>query len=1239
MKYKMPIIISVFFVTGIFLFINFAHSQNTDIVINEICPTGCASSGHQWIEVHNRGEMQVDLENWKFWEADTNHSLNIAVSSTQQDFLIEPGEHVLIVQNDLYFFEDNPDVTSTVFDSSWGTLNKSGELIGLKDSSGYLMEEFTYQAIDDFSLERKDVNELSTDESNWQEHPDAHTAGSRNYWAVDSGVYVENQAPIAVINASSSLIINEEVVFDASGSSDSDGNITSFQWTLDGVDVSTEIQFIHAFIATGTYNMFLLVADDDNTTSSDNLIVTVNNQEDLDDTTTSTPQTLIINEFVSNPISGENEWIEIYNFSTSSIDLNNWTLSDGVGIIASPTSTIGPSDFFVIELRSSKLNNGGDIIILKNINEEIIDQVSYGNWDDGDTSDNAPQTDDPNSVARIIDGQDTNNDKNDFAETSSSTKGFGNLIIAPISEVSAPSSGGGGGTIVIPSVTYNLGDIVISELVSDPTDNEEEFVEIYNTTLKTINLNNWWLEDGSETKTSLSGSISSKGFFVITKPKGNLNNAGDIVVLFSSDEKEIDKVTYGTWDDGNVNDNAPAPGDPLSLIRKVDGQDSNNDYYDFVLTSTVTKGLSNVISTVTEDGEVVEQMMGSIEIVINEILPNPEGSDGEDEFIELKNLGKETIDLKNWSLGDASSKKYKITQGSVKTGDMFLLQRSMTGIALNNTGGDEVKLYSPNGTLVDNIKYTGSVKEEESYARKDDKTWAWTIEPTPGKENVVAGKSASPIISIDVDTEVAVNEAILFDGSDTTDPEGEEMSFVWDFGDDVGDNGEVVEHAFGKEGVYTVKLIVVDSSGNEAEKKVIINVKSRFAFMGGYFEDDQVVKVEISEFIPNPEGSDTTEFVEIFNPTDEDVDLFDFKLDDEEGGSRAYTFPENTIVPAKSYVVFGRQDTKLALNNTSDSVRLLYPDGTILQEVRYDDVLEGASYVQDENEVWQWTSSVTPGEANIITSVVEKIKSRTVSRSKRLKPIINTTLENLRNEDVGDKVKVTGVVAVEPGVLASQYFYIVGSPGVQVYMYKKDFPNIKIGDRIEVTGEITESYGNTRVKLASRDDIKKIDHPGDPQPRVVEVAEVQEQLEGWLVEVHGEITEIKGSYMYIDDGTEEVKVYFKRGASINKQIYQVGDLVKVSGLVYQTKSGYQILPRSPEDIEKTGVAENMVVQMENTEGENKKEMAEKYLTATAGGLTSILFGLFAKARGNSAINFIKKLAGIGVAVIRRKPKI
>ena len=1240
MKYKVPVVVSIFFIVGIFLFINLVYTQNSDIVITEI--GAYESDNHEWIEIYNKGDDVVDIEGWKFLvEGESRHGINL--TSSTDSFFIEPDEYIIIAENDINFLEDYSDFTGRVFDSSWGGINEDGsKKIGLEDVDGVEIEYFNYPAAPNFSLERKDINEPASDESNWQEHPDGNTVGVRNYWAVDNNTFVENQAPVATISASPSVVINEVVVFDASGSSDSDGSITSYVWDFGDGNIGNGVSVNNIYTSTGTFSIVLIVTDDDSENSTTSFDITVNNEEVVPvETSTSTSQTLVINEFAADIVSGENEWIEIYNFSTTSIDLDGWTLSDGVGVIASPTGTVNPSSFFVIDLTSNKLNNLGDIIILKNIDEEVIDQVSYGNWDDGNTADNAPKADDPNSIARSIDGQDTDNDKNDWVETTMVTKGLPNVIVASVEDDTSSTSGGGGGNgiITIPTATYNLGDVLISEIVSDPTDGEEEFVEIYNTTSQTISLGSWWLEDGSETKTNLEGSILAGGFFVIEKPKGNLNNAGDIIILFSPDGKEIDKVTFGTWDDGNVNDNAPAPGDPLSLVRKSVGQDSDNDYYDFVLTSTVTKGKSNIISIVTQDGEVVEQMVGSTEIVINEILPNPEGSDSEDEFIELKNLGKETIDLKNWSLGDASSKRYKITQGSIKPSGLFLFKRSMTGIALNNTGGDEVKLYSPNSSLVDNIKYTGSAGGEEAYARKDDTTWAWTIKPTPGKENIVAGKSAAPIVSIDVDTEVAVNEPILFDASDTTDPEAEDMSFVWNFGDGRDDSGEVVEHSFSKEGVYTVKLIVTDSSGNEAEKKVIINVKSRFAFMGGYFADDNVVKVEISEFIPNPEGSDTTEFVEIFNPTDDDVDLFDFKLDDEEGGSRAYTFPENTIIPAKSYEVFGRQDTKLALNNTSDSVRLLYPDGTILQEVRYDDVPEGASYVQDENEVWQWTISNTPGEANIITSVIEKTSSRTVSRSKTLKPIINTTLENLRNEDVGDKVKVTGVVAVEPGVLGTQYFYIVGSPGVQVYMYKKDFPNLKIGDRIEVTGEITESYGNTRVKLASRDDIKKIDHPGDPQPKVTEVAEVQEQLEGWLVEVHGEITELKGSYMYIDDGTEEVKVYFKRGAGINKQIYQVGDLVKVRGLVYQTKSEYQILPRFPEDIEKTGVAENMVVQMENTEGEDKKEVAEKYLTATAGGLTSILFGLFAKSRGSSALGFIKKLAGIGVAFVRRKPKV
>jgi len=85
----------------------------------------------------------------------------------------------------------------------------------------------------------------------------------------------------------------------------------------------------------------------------------------------------------------------------------------------------------------------------------------------------------------------------------------------------------------------------------------------------------------------------------------------------------------------------------------------------------------------------------------------------------------------------------------------------------------------------------------------------------------------------------------------------------------------------------------------------------------------------------------------------------------------------------------------------------------------------------------------------------------------------------------------------------------------------------------------------------------------------VELANVGESYEGSLLKVNGEITEIKTSYMYVDDGTEEIKVYFKAGAVIKKDVFREGDLVVVTGLLHQTKTEYQLLPRTQNDIMKT----------------------------------------------------------------------
>lgn len=170
-------------VLGVFLFPSFVWGMNTDIVINEIA--AYESPGCEWVEVYNKGKETVNMEGWKFWEQSVNHGLSVSALSTGQDWLIEPGEYALIAQNDANLFsgacgEEYALAARTVFDSSWGTLNESGEIIGIKDAEGNLVEYFTYSTAPDFSLERKDATLADYTVANWQEHASGHTFGMRN---------------------------------------------------------------------------------------------------------------------------------------------------------------------------------------------------------------------------------------------------------------------------------------------------------------------------------------------------------------------------------------------------------------------------------------------------------------------------------------------------------------------------------------------------------------------------------------------------------------------------------------------------------------------------------------------------------------------------------------------------------------------------------------------------------------------------------------------------------------------------------------------------------------------------------------------------------------------------------------------------------------------------------------------------------------------------------------------------
>jgi hypothetical protein len=140
--------------------------------------------------------------------------------------------------------------------------------------------------------------------------------------------------------------------------------------------------------------------------------------------------------------------------------------------------------------------------------------------------------------------------------------------------------------------------VVINEFVSDSIGEESEWIELYNPGDSEINLTGWTVEDGTTSPFDLSGfSISSEGYLLLIQGEDHsfvLNDIGDIIILKDSSGEE-DKVAYGTWDDGNVSDNALAPGEGESAGRFPNGVDTNIDLDDFVVFESPTPDAENVI--------------------------------------------------------------------------------------------------------------------------------------------------------------------------------------------------------------------------------------------------------------------------------------------------------------------------------------------------------------------------------------------------------------------------------------------------------------------------------------------------------------------------------------------------------------------------------------------------------------------------------------------------------------------
>ena len=243
--------------------------------------------------------------------------------------------------------------------------------------------------------------------------------------------------------------------------------------------------------------------------------------------------------------------------------------------------------------------------------------------------------------------------------------------------------------------------------------------------------------------------------------------------------------------------------------------------------------------------------------------------------------------------------------------------------------------------------------------------------------------------------------------------------------------------------------------------------------------------------------------------------------------------------------------------------------------------------------------------------------------------LIDVDLANIRELELGSFVRVQGTVAVEPGVLAKTYFYVTGSPGIQVYFSKKDWPKMALGDVVGILGELTETGGELRLKVAAKQDIVPLYKSQPPTPTEAETGEIGEELEGALIKASGELTEKTGTSWIIDDGSGETKITFQTTAKIKKPTVKAGEWVEIIGLVGETKSGYRVLPRYSSDVrvlaeeeatEKTGTVLGKATTNSDAlarfriPANNEPQTILKYLLITSIALIVLLAGLLIKFR-------------------------
>lgn len=434
----------------------------------------------------------------------------------------------------------------------------------------------------------------------------------------------------------------------------------------------------------------------------------------------------------------------------------------------------------------------------------------------------------------------------------------------------------------------------------------DEWIELQNLGSSPIDLDGWHLTDGGDINVALGGTIPPFSYFLLERTDestiadvaanqiytGSLANSGERLELLDPSGAIVDTANGdgGGWPAGDA-------GSRSSMERRG-GADISGNWGTFTgfgavghdaggssIAGTPRQLNSVLIPTATPSPFVAPTHVSPQAVLINEVAWSGTRASSSDEWIELHNPGADAISLAGWRLTDGADISISLS-GSLAAYSFHLLERTddttVSDIAADGiyTGslrdaGEVLQLLGPAGEVVDSANSSGG---------------GWP-----------AGR-ASPKTSME-----------RRGGEDFP---GNWGNYTGYYGNGVDASGAPIRGTPRR----TNSLLFPTPIPAGIPSRIVINevlIRPRHDWEGT--------------------GGVTTgdEFIELYNAGPLPVYLKGWWLDDVAvGGSKPYDLPGVTISP-RGFAVFFRTKTKIALNDSGDTVRLLAPDGRLIDQISY----------------------------------------------------------------------------------------------------------------------------------------------------------------------------------------------------------------------------------------------------------------------------------------------------------------